>query len=193
METIVVKIKGLRSAACVSSIEYKLQQLEYVEAVHVDFVTSEALIRSFRKIDIDDIQKVVEENGYSLEFSEKASNFRRERPKKDNTLLFSGIVFFLLLLIEIAMYFLKYELAVNLVMLAAGVEMFLVFVALLLARKHIVFGIKQLSSDIPHMDSLLAVSSLLTVAYSYYQAIGVLQGYASEYDLYCAAAAGAIF
>ena len=29
METIVVKIKGLRSAACVSSIEYKLQQLEY--------------------------------------------------------------------------------------------------------------------------------------------------------------------
>ena len=193
METIVVKIKGLRSAACVSSIEYKLQQLEHVEAVHVDFVTSEALIRSFRKIDIDDIQKVVEENGYSLEFSEKASNFRRERPKKDNTLLFSGIVFFLLLLIEIAMYFLKYELAVNLVMLAAGVEMFLVFVALLLARKHIVFGIKQLSSDIPHMDSLLAVSSLLAVAYSAYQAVGVLQGYASEYDLYCAAAAGAIF
>ena len=64
METIVVKIKGLRSAACVSSIEYKLQQLEYVEAVHVDFVTSEALIRSFRKLDIDQIQKVVEENGY---------------------------------------------------------------------------------------------------------------------------------
>ena len=93
METIVVKIKGLRSAACVSSIEYKLQQLEYVEAVHVDFVTSEALIRSFRKLDIDQIQKVVEENGYSLEISEKASNFRRERPKKDNTLLFSGAVF----------------------------------------------------------------------------------------------------
>ena len=66
METIVVKIKGLRSAACVSSIEYKLQQLEHVEAVHVDFVTSEALIRSFRKMDIDDIQKVVEDNGYSL-------------------------------------------------------------------------------------------------------------------------------
>ena len=84
METIVVKIKGLRSAACVSSIEYKLQQLEYVEAVHVDFVTSEALIRSFRKLDIEQIQKVVEENGYSLEISEKASNFRRERPKKDN-------------------------------------------------------------------------------------------------------------
>ena len=98
METIVVKIKGLRSAACVSSIEYKLQQLEHVEAVHVDFVTSEALVRSFRKIDIDDIQKVVEENGFSLEFSERASNFRRERPKKDNTLLFSGVVFFLLLL-----------------------------------------------------------------------------------------------
>ena len=128
METIVVKIKGLRSAACVSSIEYKLQQLEHVEAVHIDFVTSEALLRSFRKIDIDDIQKVVEDNGYSLEFSEKASNFRRERPKKDNTLLFSGIVFFLLLLIEIAMYFLKYELSVDLVMLAAGAEMFLVFI-----------------------------------------------------------------
>ena len=30
METIVVKIKGLRSAACVSSIEHKLEQLEYV-------------------------------------------------------------------------------------------------------------------------------------------------------------------
>ncbi|MBR5588741.1 MAG: cation-translocating P-type ATPase, partial [Phascolarctobacterium sp.] len=193
METIVVKIKGLRSAACVSSIEHKLQQLEYVEAVHVDFVTSEALVRSFRKIDIDDIQKVVEENGFSLEFSERASNFRRERPKKDNTLLFSGIVFFLLLLIETAIYFLKYELSVDLVMVAAGAEMFLVFVALLLARKHLAFGIKQLSSDIPSMDSLLAVSSLLAVAYSGYQAVGVLQGYASEYDLYCAAVAGAIF
>ena len=193
METIVVKIKGLRSAACVSSIEHKLQQLEYVEAVHVDFVTSEALVRSFRKIDIDDIQKVVEENGFSLEFSERASNFRRERPKKDNTLLFSGVVFFLLLLIETAMYFLKYELSVDLVMVAAGAEMFLVFVALLLARKHLAFGIKQLSSDIPSMDSLLAVSSLLAIAYSGYQALGVLQGYASEYDLYCAAVSGAIF
>ncbi|MBR4846942.1 MAG: cation-translocating P-type ATPase, partial [Phascolarctobacterium sp.] len=193
METIVVKIKGLRSAACVSSIEHKLQQLEYVEAVHVDFVTSEALVRSFRKIDIDDIQKVVEENGYSLEFSERASNFRRERPKKDNTLLFSGVVFFLLLLIETAIYFLKYELSVDLVMVAAGAEMLLVFVALLLSRKHLAFGIKQLSSDIPSMDSLLAVSSLLAVAYSGYQAVGVLQGYASEYDLYCAAVSGAIF
>ena len=44
MHTIVVKIKGLRSAACVSSIEYKLQQLPKMEAVHVDFVTSEALL-----------------------------------------------------------------------------------------------------------------------------------------------------
>ena len=193
METIVVKIKGLRSAACVSSIEYKLQQLEYVEAVHVDFVTSEALIRSFRKLDIDQIQKVVEENGYSLEISEKASNFRRERPKKDKTLLFSGAVFFLLLLLEIAIHFLKYELSLEIVQVAAGAEMFLVFVALLLARKHIAFGIKQLSSDIPSMDSLLAVSSLLAIVYSGYQAIGVLQGYASEYDLYCAAASGAIF
>ena len=193
METIVVKIKGLRSAACVSSIEYKLQQLEYVEAVHVDFVTSDALIRSFRKLDIEQIQKVVEENGYSLEISEKASNFRRERPKKDNTLLFSGVVFFLLLFIEIAMYFLKYELSLDLVKVAAGAEMFLVIAALLLARKYIAFGIRQLSSDIPSMDSLLAVSSLLAIVYSGYQAIGVLQGYASEYDLYCAAASGAIF
>ena len=182
METIVVLIKGLRSAACVSSIEYKLQQLEYVEAVHVDFVTSEALIRSFRKLDIEQIQKVVEENGYSLEISEKASNFRRERPKKDNTLLFSGAVFFLLLLLEIAIHFLKYELSLEIVQVAAGAEMFLVFVALLLARKHIAFGIKQLSSDIPSMDSLLAVSSLLAIVYSGYQAIGVLQGSASEYD-----------
>ena len=193
METIVVKIKGLRSAACVSSIEYKLQQLEYVEAVHVDFVTSDALIRSFRKLDIEQIQKVVEENGYSLEISEKASNFRRERPKKDNNLLFSGVVFFLLLFIEIAMYFLKYELSLDLVKVAAGAEMFLVIAALLLARKYIAFGIRQLSSDIPSMDSLLAVSSLLAIVYSGYQAIGVLQGYASEYDLYCAAASGAIF
>ena len=193
METIVVKIKGLRSAACVSSIEYKLQQLEHVEAVHVDFVTSEALIRSFRKLDIDDIQKVVEENGYSLEISERASHFRRERPKKDNTLLFSGVVFFLLTVLEIAMYFLKYELALDLVKLTAGAEILLVFVALLLGRKYIAFGIKQLSSDVPHMDSLLAVSSLLAVAYSAYQAVGVMQGYASEYDLYCAAVAGAIF
>ena len=193
METIVVKIKGLRSAACVSSIEYKLQQLEYVEAVHVDFVTSEALIRSFRKLDIEQIQKVVEENGYSLEISERASNFRRERPKKDNTLLFSGAVFFLLLLLEIAIHFLKYELSLEIVQVAAGAEMFLVLVSLLLARKHIAFGIKQLSSDIPSMDSLLAVSSSLAIVYSGYQAIGVLQGYASEYDLYCAAASGAIF
>lgn len=193
METIIVKIKGLRSAACVSSIEYKLQQLEYVEAVHVDFVTSEALIRSFRKLDIEQIQKVVEENGYSLEIPEKASNFRKERPKKDNTLLFSGVIFFLLLALEIAIYFLKYELSLEIVQVVAGAEMFLVFVALLLARKHIAFGIKQLSSDIPSMDSLLAVSSLLAIIYSGYQAVGVLQGYASEYDLYCAAASGAIF
>ena len=62
MYTIVVKIKGLRSAACVSSIEYKLQQLPKMEAVHVDFVTSEALLRSFEKINIDahfDVSRVL--------------------------------------------------------------------------------------------------------------------------------------
>ena len=97
MYTIVVKIKGLRSAACVSSIEYKLQQLPKMEAVHVDFVTSEALLRSFEKINIEEVKAIVEENGFAMEVLEKPTTQRRERTPKDNTVFYSGLIFFVLL------------------------------------------------------------------------------------------------
>lgn len=193
MDTIVIKIKGLRSAACVSSIEYKLQQLPEMEAVHVDFVTSEALLRSFKKINIEEVQKIVEENGFTMEVPEKAAPTRRKRTQKDKTLIYSGIIFLVLSLIEIGIYFFRYALDLNLVQLAAGLEMALLVGAMLLAGKYIALGIKQLSTDVPHMDSLLAISSILAFTYSGYQSYFVLQGYASEYDLYCAAVAGAIF
>ena len=193
MYTIVVKIKGLRSAACVSSIEYKLQQLPKMEAVHVDFVTSEALLRSFEKINIEEVKAIVEENGFAMEVLEKPTTQRRERTPKDNTVFYSGLIFFVLLFLELGIYFFKYKLDLNIVKLAACAEMLLVLLAFLLARKHIASGIKQLSTDVPHMDSLLAVSCSTALFYSGYQAYGVMQGYASEYDLYCAAIAGAIF
>ena len=98
MYTIVVKIKGLRSAACVSSIEYKLQQLPKMEAVHVDFVTSEALLRSFEKINIEEVKAIIEENGFAMEVLEKPTIQRRERTPKDNTVFYSGLIFFVLLI-----------------------------------------------------------------------------------------------
>ena len=85
MYTIIVKIKGLRSAACVSSIEYKLQQLPKIEAVHVDFVTSEALLRSFEKINIEEVKAIVEENGFAMGVLEKRTTHTRARTPKDAT------------------------------------------------------------------------------------------------------------
>ncbi|MBQ7317408.1 MAG: cation-translocating P-type ATPase [Phascolarctobacterium sp.] len=193
MDTIVIKIKGLRSAACVSSIEYKLQQLPHMEAVQVDFVSSEALLRSFEKINLQEVQAIIEANGFSMELPQKEGAPKRQKPAKNNSLLYSGMLFFILLAVEIVIYFYKYQLALGLVQAAAAVELVLVSGALLLAGKYLAFGLKQLASDVPHMDSLLAVSSLLAVGYSFYQGVGVFQGYASEYDMYCAAVAGAIF
>ena len=95
MDTIVVKIKGLRSAACVSSIEYKLQQLPNMEAVHVDFVTSEALLRSFEKINIEEVKAIVEENGFTMEVSEKASIIRKASKKSNLSLWVTGLSFVL--------------------------------------------------------------------------------------------------
>lgn len=193
MDTIVIKIKGLRSAACVSSIEYKLQQLPQMQAVQVDFVTSEALLRSFEKINIEEVKAVVEENGFTMELPEKAGTSKKQKPAKDNSLLYSGIIFAALTVIEVLVYLFRYDVDLQIIKAATGFEMVLVLCSLFLASKHIVFGIRQLSSDVPHMDSLLAVSSILAVVYSAYQAFGVFQGFASEYDLYCAAVAGAIF
>ena len=193
MDTIVVKIKGLRSAACVSSIEYKLQQLPNMEAVHVDFVTSEALLRSFEKINIDEVKNIIEENGFSLELKEKASAVKKAQKKSKAHLWIIGLSFLALAVIEGVMFFSRYAFSMELVKIAAGLEIALTVLALGLAHKHLANGFKQLSSGVPHMDSLLAVSSLLAFLFSAVQAYFVFQGYASEYDLYCAAIVGAIF
>jgi len=193
MDTIVIKIKGLRSAACVSSIEYKLQQLPNMEAVHVDFVTSEALLRSFEKINIEEVKAIVEENGFTMEVSEKASIIRKASKKSNLSLWVTGLSFVLAFVIESVIFFERYSLDLNLVKIAAGLEIALVLLALCFAHKHLANGFKQLVSGVPHMDSLLAVGSFIALVYSAIQANFVFQGYASEYDLYCAAIIGAIF
>lgn len=193
MDTIVIKIKGLRNAACVSSIEYKLQQLPQMEAVSVDLKTSNTLLRSFDRINLTEVQRVVEENGFTLEVPERSINFTRQRINKERSLFYSGFLFFVLALMEAVIFFYRYALELDIVRALAIVEMILVCFAIFLGRKHIQAGLKQFSTDIPHMDSMLAVSSILATVYSLAQTYFVLQGYASEYDLYCAAVAGAIF
>lgn len=193
MNTIVIKIKGLRSAACVSSIEYKLKQLPHMQAVQVDFVTSEVLLRSFEKINLEAVQAIIEENGFTMELPEKTGAPKRQKLPQSNALLYSGVIFAVLGLIEASIHYFRYNLSLELVKAAAAVEMLLVIVVMSFAWRYIAAGIKQLSSDVPHMDSLLAVSSIVAVAYSTVQACFVFQGYASEYDLYCAAVAGAVF
>ena len=193
MDTIVVKINGLRSAACVSSIEYKLQQLPNIQAVHVDYVTSEALLRSFERIDLEKVKAIIEENGFTMDFPEKIRETKRSRKQSKKHFYIVGLIFAILLVVEVVIFFKRYAFDMELVKIAAAGEMILTIIGLGFAYKHLTSGFKQLVTGVPHMDSLLGISSLLALAYSAVQACFVFQGYASEYDLYCAAIMGAVF
>ena len=193
MDTIIIKINGLRSAACVSSIEYKLQQLPNMEAVHVDFVTSEALLRSFERIDLEKVKTIIEENGFTMELPEKIREPKKSFKQSKKPLYVVGFIFAILLVIEVVIFFKRYAFDLELVKFAAAGEIVLTIIGLGFAYKHLANGFKQLVTGVPHMDSLLCISSLLALVYSAVQAYFVFQGYASEYDLYCSAIMGAVF
>ncbi len=193
MYSTIIKIKGLRSAACVSSIEYKLQQLPDMEAVHVDFVTSEALLRSLEQINIEEVKKIIEDNGFGLEVPEKKTAERKNAKISSKPLYIVGILFLLLTVIESVIFFNRYAFEMELVKILACLEIGMTLLAMGIAFKHLHNGLQQLTSGVPHMDSLLAVSSILALCFSANQAYLVYQGFASEYDLYCAAIVGAIF
>mgnify|MGYP006050231911 FL=1 len=105
MDTIIIKINGLRSAACVSSIEYKLQQLPNMEAVHVDFVTSEALLRSFERIDLEKVKTIIEENGFTMELPKKTREPKKSFKQSKKPLYVVGFIFAILLVIEVVIFF----------------------------------------------------------------------------------------
>ena len=136
MDTIVVKINGLRSAACVSSIEYKLQQLPNMQAVHVDYVTSEALLRSFERIDLEKVKAIIEENGFTMDFPEKIRETKRSRKQSKKHFYIVGLIFAILLVVEVVIFFKRYAFDMELVKIAAAGEMILTIIGLGFAYKH---------------------------------------------------------
>ncbi len=195
MKTIIIKIKGMRSAACVSSVEHTLQQFAGVQAVRVDLLTGEALLRSFETLDLEALAQTMQECGFTMEKVEavrpaRSKNKADEFSKKLYTIAGAGAV---LLCLDAVAHFYKYLLPLTCVQVMAVVEMFFLAFVIWHGKSYLSYGLNKLKQGEPHLLSLLAISCFGSFAYNIMQVGYVLQGYAGDYDLYGAAVAAVLF
>ena len=64
METLIIKINGMRGEQCVRAIANAIQDLPHIGHVEVSLETDEAIVEYGRLIEPDDIVRAIEDAGY---------------------------------------------------------------------------------------------------------------------------------
>ena len=67
METLVFKITGMKDAECVRTVANAIQDLPHIGHIELSLESGEAKVEHGRLIGAEDIQRAIEDAGYSAE------------------------------------------------------------------------------------------------------------------------------
>lgn len=181
MKLYTLKVKGMRSALDVSSIERLLKKIDGIDAVNINIVNAVVKVRCADEIELETITGVIADNGYSFYEKEEQSAKTQDVSGDKKHVCLHSIIFAAVLVISVILYLHEYFLlSVNEDLLkgAAAAELILSGFMLYSARKFICDGIKELVSGNPLMSSLPVLGCLTAYIYS---AVNVF--YACFYNL----------
>lgn len=179
MRLFTLKIQGMKSVLCVSSVERAILSLDGVDAVQVDLATGTVKIRCYdAAVAEEDIKNKIVEAGYGIEAQETpvaAESANQEAALKCKCRLL-GAIAVIASLASLALYLrgllgLKF----NVIMTVAAAECFCGLLALYVGKKIVLEGFANLFSGRPCMESLTAVgvcSALLYSLFSLYDLSG---------------------
>lgn len=170
MRLFTLKIQGMKSVLCVSSVERAILSLDGVDAVQVDLATGTVKIRCYdAAVAEEDIKNKIVEAGYGIEAQETpvaAESANQEAALKCKCRLL-GAIAVIASLASLALYLrgllgLKF----NVIMTVAAAECFCGLLALYVGKKIVLEGFANLFSGRPCMESLTAVGVCSALLYS---------------------------
>lgn len=197
MRLFTLKIQGMKSVLCVSSVERAVLSIEGVDAVHVDLTTGIAKIRCYDETVTEDIIKnKIIEVGYSIDAQKTSAAAEPENQEANlhRKSFLLGVIAVIAALASLILYFRGLlGLNFNLIMTAATAECCCGLLALYLGKKIVLEGLNNLFSGRPCMESLTAVGVCFALLYSLFSLYDLSSGndLAAE-NIYAAAAAAVL-
>lgn len=67
MDTLIIKITGMKDAECVRAVANAIQDLPHIGHIEISLERGEAIVEHGRLISSEDIQRAIEDSGYTAE------------------------------------------------------------------------------------------------------------------------------
>lgn len=169
MKLYTLKVRGMRSALDVSSIERLLKAVKGIDAVNVNIVNAMVKVRCADDVGLENIKDIIAGNGYS--FYESKEEAAAEKPAAVNkkAIFISWLVFAVILAADIILYLPKDQFLGNnlyLEKILSTLEFVLCTGLMHQSRQYILRGLKELFSGNPRMDSLASLGCVSGYIYS---------------------------
>ena len=170
-------VEGMTCSACVSHVENAVKKIPGVSEVAVNLMTKEMFVTSSVELD-KKISTSVAKAGYNVIKADEAIVDDAVLRKKKNTLLISVILSVVLMIIAMSHMIFGNINDLALVILAS-IQLILATIIIRLNFRFYVSGFKKLVLLKPNMDSLIAMGSSVSYAYSIYGFIMIIANYSS--------------
>ena len=169
-------VEGMTCGACVSHVESAVKKIPGVSEVSVNLMTKEMFVTSSVELD-KKISSNVSKAGYKVIIPEDGTIVSKENlKKKKNTLLISVILSIVLMIVAMShMVFGKMSDLVLIIL--SSIQLVIASVIIRLNFRFYASGFKKLVILKPNMDSLIAIGSSVSYAYSIYGFIMIIVNY----------------
>lgn len=167
-----INISGMSCAACSASIERRLNKEPGIEKIAVNLLGGEASVEyNDETIDMKRIEEIITKLGFTP--SEKIIVKTESKASIITTIVLGAILvaFSMLPMVGLPLFDIMEH-----PVLFAGIQIALLIPVVYLGRNFYISGTKHLFSGNPNMDTLITVSTLAAMGYSFYSFYEILTG-----------------
>lgn len=180
MNKVALRIKGMSCSACSNGLEKYLKKQSGVMSASVNLVLAQAFIEYDHSIEIEDINRFIEEAGFKslgiYQDLEKKNDSKKEKEKLFLFMILTFLIFYISMSSMIGLPSLPF-LDRNQSPIGYSVSLFFLSLSFLFYGKDIlIHGMKNLFHKSPNMDTLVSLGVMTSFGYSLFYMIFVLLG-----------------
>ena len=171
-------VEGMTCSACVNHVEEAVKKITGVSDVSVNLMTKEMFVTSEEDL-FNKISSNVAKAGYKVIASENSTTIAKENLKSKKNILLISVILSVVLMAVAMSHMIFNDMNDLALIILASIELVLASVIIRLNFRFYVSGFKKLFILKPNMDSLIAIGSSVSYAYSVYGFIMIILNYNS--------------
>ena len=171
-------VEGMTCSACVNHVEEAVKKISGVSDVSVNLMTKEMFVTSEEDL-FNKISSNVAKAGYKVIASENGTTIAKENLKSKKNILLISVILSVVLMAVAMSHMIFNDMNDLALIILASIELVLASVIIRLNFRFYVSGFKKLFILKPNMDSLIAIGSSVSYAYSVYGFIMIILNYNS--------------